>query len=242
MDSRLGTPRLHFRELGSTNDEAKRLAERGAPHGLTVTADQQTAGRGRQGRVWLAPPRSALLVSVLARPVIGRHKLAPLSAALAVAETCELVAQVEAQIKWPNDIWITQKAGMGRKVSGILVEARPDQVAERSWLVVGIGLNTSVRVDQMPPELQPIAASLELPDGYDALTPLIARLEHWLTSEPAQTIDAWNQRNALLGQPISWSEDSGTAGDVDEHGNLRVTLSDGSQTTLAAGEVHLSRG
>ena len=123
----LGTPHHHHAVIDSTNAEAKKLAEQGAPHGTTVTADEQTAGRGRQGRVWVAPAGSALLVSVIARPVTEQHKLAPLAAALAVATTCEELAGVKAKIKWPNDVWIE-----GRKVSGILVEARPEHDPAKS--------------------------------------------------------------------------------------------------------------
>lgn len=235
MNKALGNPHLHYRVCESTNDLAKALAERGGAHGLVVTADEQTAGRGRQGRAWVAPPRTALLMSALARPVVDSHKLAPLAAALAVAETCEALADVETAIKWPNDVWID-----GRKVSGILAEARPDHSPDRSWLVVGIGLNTSVPLDQMPEELQQTATSLGLPIATDALTPLVARLDHWLGSDPAAVVTAWRSRDALLDRSISWADGSGVAAGIDEQGNLAVRLDDGSDTTLTAGEVHLA--
>ncbi|MFY9264129.1 MAG: biotin--[acetyl-CoA-carboxylase] ligase [Solirubrobacterales bacterium] len=237
MNQALGSPRLHFRRCESTNSTAKSLAEAGAPHGTTVTADEQTSGRGRQGRAWVAPASSALLVSALVRPVVDRHKLAPLAAALAVAETCERLADVRAAIKWPNDVWID-----GRKVAGILVEARPDRSPERSWMVVGIGLNTRVRLAEMPPELQQTAYSLNLPVDVEALPPLLARLDHWLGTDTEPIVAAWRERDALQGRRIAWADGEGEAAGVDELGNLIVIGDDGASVTLIAGEVHLSVG
>lgn len=237
MDKPLGTPHHHHAVIDSTNAFAKQLAEAGAEHGTTITADEQTAGRGRQGRTWVAPAGTALLMSVIARPVIPDYKVAPLAAALAVAEVCEQLADVEAKIKWPNDVWIDK-----RKVSGILVEARPDQNLDRSWIVVGIGLNTSVPLELMPEDLQQTATSLGLPAGTDALTPLLARLDHWLHSDPLETVEAWRKRDALRGREISWADDSGLAAGVDDQGNLLVRSCGGGVKTLRAGEVHLKLG
>jgi BirA family biotin operon repressor/biotin-[acetyl-CoA-carboxylase] ligase len=231
----LGLPHLHHRVCDSTNDLAKKMAEAGAPHGATVTADEQTSGHGRQGRSWVAPAGDALLMSVIVRPVLPRHSLASLAAGLAVAETCEQLRDLSARIKWPNDVWIE-----GRKVAGILVEARPEAQTERSWMVVGIGLNTSVDMRHMPADLRETAGSLALPRGTDALTPLLARLTHWLAADEAQVVDAWRRRDTLRGSRISWSGGTGTASGIDERGNLVVALDDGSTKTLAAGEVHLS--
>lgn len=234
--NRLGHPRVHHRITESTNDIARALAERGAPHGTTVTADDQTAGRGRQGRSWVTPPGSALLISVVARPAGDRYRLAPLAAALAVAETCELLKPAaETLIKWPNDVWID-----GRKVAGILVEARPDPHEERSWLVIGIGLNTSVPLDRMPADLQKTAATLGLDAANDALTPLLERLDHWLESPADAIVAAWRTRDALRGRRIAWANGEGTAEGVDGAGNLVVALDDGTAETLSSGEVHLA--
>src|SRR2546421_12362510 len=100
----LGRPRVHLRRTSSTNDRAGELASAGAPHGALVTASAQTAGRGRQGRTWSAPPGSALLMSLVLR---DRHPLLPLAAAVAVADTVGDTAR----IKWPNDVQVG-----GRKV------------------------------------------------------------------------------------------------------------------------------
>src|SRR5688500_16749042 len=116
----IGTPRVHLRLADSTNERARALAVAGAPHGTLVTADEQTAGRGRQGRVWTAPPRSAVLMSLVLRDL---REALPLAAAVAVCEALP----VPAAIKWPNDIWIER-----RKVAGILVEGRPQE----GWAVL----------------------------------------------------------------------------------------------------------
>ncbi len=100
----LGRPRVHLRRTGSTNDCARQLAISGAPHGTLVTASEQTAGRGRQGRHWTAPAGSSLLASLLLR---SPPPLLPLIAAVAVCD----IAGDDAQIKWPNDI-VLPRAGI----------------------------------------------------------------------------------------------------------------------------------
>ena len=147
-----GAPHRHFRRTGSTNARARELAEAGAPHGTVVTADEQTAGRGRQGRTWTAPPGKALLYSAVLRPLDERHLLLPLAVPLAVCEaTEELEPEVECRIKWPNDIWIE-----GRKLAGVLIEAKPQD----GWAVIGVGLNLTISPDEFPSELQDTAISL----------------------------------------------------------------------------------
>jgi BirA family transcriptional regulator, biotin operon repressor / biotin---[acetyl-CoA-carboxylase] ligase len=112
----IGSPRVHHRRTDSTNDRARELAVAGAPHGTLVTADEQTAGRGRQGRAWTAPPSTALLASLVVRDLGAAGALLPLAAAVATCEACEAHATVRCAIKWPNDVWIG-----GRKAAGILI-------------------------------------------------------------------------------------------------------------------------
>ena len=147
----IGTPRVHHRVADSTNRRARELAAAGAPHGTLVTADEQTAGRGRHGRSWVAPPGSSVLMSLVVRGLDERSSLLPLVAAVAVVEACESVAGVRCRIKWPNDVWIER-----RKVAGILVEGRPAE----GWAVLGIGLNVATEPEQFPPELRDLATSL----------------------------------------------------------------------------------
>ncbi|MBA3264308.1 MAG: biotin--[acetyl-CoA-carboxylase] ligase [Thermoleophilaceae bacterium] len=224
----IGTPRVHFRLTDSTNERARTLAAAGVPHGTLVTADEQQAGRGRQGRAWTAPPRSAVLMSVVLRDL---SEMLPLAAAVAVCEALP----VAARIKWPNDVWID-----GRKVAGILVEGRPQE----GWAVLGIGLN--VATEEFPAELRPTATSLHL-EGValttdEARERLLAALAGWLPRPANEVLAAWRPRDALLGRPVRWSNGSkeGIAAGVDDSGALIVQTVDG-RVTLDAGEVHLER-
>jgi BirA family biotin operon repressor/biotin-[acetyl-CoA-carboxylase] ligase len=227
---RLGAPRLHLRRTGSTNDRARELAAAGALHGTLVTAHEQTAGRGRQGRSWTAPAGSALLASLVLREP---PPLLPLAAAVAVAEAVEAAAGRAAAIKWPNDVLLD-----GRKVAGILVEGRPQE----RWAVLGIGVNVAVNTADLPRELLSTAGTLGLaPRDVDVvLDRLLAALERWLVAEPAATLEAWRARDALAGREIAWSSGAGRAVGVDAEGRLLVELPGGERTTLDAGEVHLT--
>ena len=222
----IGSPRVHFRVTDSTNERGRALAAAGAPHGTLVTADEQRAGRGRQGRAWTAPPRSAVLMSVVLREL---SETLPLAAAVAVCEALP----VEASIKWPNDVWID-----GRKVAGILVEGRPQE----GWAVLGIGLN--VATEEFPAELS--ATSLRLEGAAlspeDALAAVVSALRLWLPRPAAEVLAAWRSRDALCGHPVRWSNGSeeGVAAGVDDSGALIVETRDG-RVTLDAGEVHLER-
>ena len=240
----LGLPHRHHRLIDSTNERAKELAIAGAPGGLVVTADEQTAGRGRRGNAWFAPPGSCLLYSRLVRPFAAdQAPLLPLAVPLAVCEAAEAVAPVRCQVKWPNDIWIDE-----RKVSGILVEARPDE----GWAVVGVGLNVAITEDEFPPELRETAISLLPTEAEDGLPPggapgvrralqaLNEALGRWLEAGDDEVLSAYRARDALCGRRISWDDGEGVAEEIDERGHLVVKKGDGEQVSLGAGEVHLA--
>jgi BirA family biotin operon repressor/biotin-[acetyl-CoA-carboxylase] ligase len=225
VTARLGRPRLHLRTTTSTNDRARALAQAGAPHGTLVTAGEQTAGRGRQGRLWSAPPGRALLLSLVLR---DPPPLLTLAAALAVAE----VAGPQAQIKWPNDVLL--EAG---KVAGILAEGRPHE----GWAVLGIGLNVALRPEDLPAELHATAATLGLQprDLEPTLERLLIALQGALELDDAAVLDAYRARDALSGHEVRWADGVGRAVGVDSSGRLVVELASGGQTALSAGEVHL---
>lgn len=222
----LGRPRLHLRETTSTNDRARELAATGAPHGTVVTASAQSAGRGRQGRRWSAPPGRALLCSLVLR---GAPRLLPLAAAVATAEA---TGREEARIKWPNDVLLD-----GRKVAGILVEGRPQE----GWAVCGVGVNVALRTRDLPPELHDRAGTLGLEptDVEEVLEALLGALERRLADPPAALLDAWRARDALTGSAIRWAGGEGVARGIDGEGRLVVEPSGGGRLTLHAGEVHL---
>jgi BirA family transcriptional regulator, biotin operon repressor / biotin---[acetyl-CoA-carboxylase] ligase len=226
----LGRPRLHLRSTDSTNDRARELAVAGAPHGTLVTAQQQTAGRGRQGRRWSAPAGSALLMSLLLR---SPPALLPLIGAVAV---CDVVGE-QALIKWPNDIVVVRPNGLA-KLAGILAEGRPQQ----GWAVLGIGLNVAVRLEELPAELRGQAETLgRSPREIEpTLRELLRALARRLSDSAQGTLEAWRARDALAGSTVSWAAGRGRAEGIDGAGRLIVALSGGGQVTLDAGEVHLS--
>lgn len=243
-------PLVHLGVVGSTNDHARALAVAGAPHGTVVMAEEQTQGRGRQGRRWAAPRGRALTFSVVVRAAraatasAGGVALLPLVCGLVVCEACEAVAPVRCRIKWPNDVWIGD-----RKLAGILIEARPQD----GWAVIGIGLNVDTAAQDLPDELRDTATSLRMATGghvrRDAvLDALLDRLGHHLDDFPGgdseAVLAACRERDALLGRRIEWTRAGGRAeGEargIDERGNLVVLTDDGERIALEAGEVHLS--
>ena len=224
-DGPLGHPRAHFRRTDSTNDRARSLAEAGAPHGTTVTAAEQTAGRGRQGRRWTAPAGRALLASVILR---SWPRVAPLAAGVAVAQALP----GSTALKWPNDVLLD-----GRKVAGILVEGRPRE----GWAIVGVGVNLAVRPEDFPAELRETAATLALEPGAvePVLGDILGELGTWLDRTPDEILAAYRQIDWLHGRDVRWASGQGRAAGLDDEGRLLVESSDGDTVALDAGEVHL---
>ena len=234
FDTRFGSPRAHFRLTDSTNARARELAVNGAPHGTVVTATEQAAGRGRQGRTWTAPAGRALLCSIVIREP---PRLLPLAAGVAVADVVDAAvarkpaAGAEAQIKWPNDVLVD-----GRKVAGILVEGR----LQERWAVLGIGLNVAVGLEDFPPELRDRAGTLGLETSAiePTLAALLRRLEFWIGADADAILDAVRARDAVLGREVHWGGRVGIGAGIDGDGSLVVRTDDG-ELRLDAGEVHL---
>lgn len=231
-----GSPHHHHEVTDSTNRRAKELAAAGAPSGTVVTAAEQTEGRGRADRVWSAPPGKALLYSAILRPLELDHVLLPLAAPLAVCEACESLAPVRCEIKWPNDIWIG-----GRKLGGVLIEARPPE-----WAVIGIGINVSIAADELPADIRWPATSLDHGVGPDELRVAVDRaLGKWVTAAPGNVLDVFAARDVLRGRPLTWEGGPDTGGragvgaGIDERGNLLVRGPSGELTALGSGEVQL---
>jgi BirA family biotin operon repressor/biotin-[acetyl-CoA-carboxylase] ligase len=243
-----GRPHLHLRLTDSTNERARELAAAGAGSGTVVTADEQHAGRGRRGRRWSAPAGKALLYSAILRPLTEAHLLLPLAVPLAVCDAIEDVSSHECRIKWPNDVWITEK-----KVSGVLIEARPPQ-----WAVIGVGVNVSIGEEEFPAELRWPATSIG--DGVEVDGVAVAlneRLEGWVEAPLDDVLAAFRERDALKGREVWWrdaapresepsspedADGSGVADGIDDRGNLLVLMDSGEHRSLGAGEVQLSLG
>ena len=229
-----GSPHLHLRSVDSTNERARVLAEAGAPSGMVITAAQQSAGRGRRGRTWTAPPGKALLYSAILRPLELDHVLLPLSVLVAVCEAVEAAGSRAAQIKWPNDVWLD-----GEKVAGVLIEARPPD-----WAVIGIGVNVAIEPGEFPRDLRWPATSIGGASVAQVRDLVSAALGRWAEAPEELTLEEFRRRDALRGREVGWEgagidPGTGTAAGIDERGNLLVELRDGELVRLGSGEVSL---
>jgi BirA family biotin operon repressor/biotin-[acetyl-CoA-carboxylase] ligase len=232
-------------DIDSTNREAAELARAGAPEGVVVVADHQTAGRGRLGRTWEAPPGSSLLLTVLLRPTLDatRLHLVTMAVALAAADACRAVAGFSPQLKWPNDLMVAD-----RKLAGILAEAAFEGNVVR-WAVVGIGLNVNWPVD-LPAELADIAVAANHVAGQPVdrerlLAELLARLEVRYSSIDSLVKD-YRARCATIGRDVRVELGgevlTGRVADVDDDGHLLVDTGDGVRTVAAGDVVHVRPG
>jgi BirA family biotin operon repressor/biotin-[acetyl-CoA-carboxylase] ligase len=234
-------------ETPSTNAVVAAAAATGQSEGLVVAAEYQSSGRGRLGRTWTTPPRSALLMSALLRPTGVKASQWPwlgLLVPLAVAAAVRQVGEIPAQVKWPNDVLVED-----RKLAGILLE-RIDGPA----VVVGIGLNVTLREAEKP---HPAATSLALENAVTTdratvmaavLRELASRYQTWVDSDgdPATILPEYRELSATLGQAVRVELPDGTflegtARDLADDGRLIVDTREGPRP-LAAGDVtHLRR-
>uniref|UniRef100_H5SJD6 BirA family transcriptional regulator, biotin operon repressor / biotin-[acetyl-CoA-carboxylase] ligase n=1 Tax=uncultured delta proteobacterium TaxID=34034 RepID=H5SJD6_9DELT len=242
LDTRwAGRPLVLKTHTGSTNDDAHAAAMAGAPHGYTIVADAQSAGRGRHGRLWFSPPGENLYVSVVIRPRLRTTEapLVTLAAGLAVADAiAPWISERRVTIKWPNDVRID-----GRKVAGVLVEGniRGEQLA---FAVVGIGIN--VRGATLPDTLATTATTLRLASGmtvsrsavlHTLLAALELRIDSLLTDGPEPTISAVSARCDTLGTRVRVDGIEGVAERITASGGLLLRRDDGTHTEVRAGEI-----
>ncbi len=246
----LWTDVRYLASTGSTNADAGAAATHGQPEGLLIVADEQTRGRGRLDRRWQSPPRAGIAMSVLLRPggaasgwpavPPSRYGFLPLLAGVALVEAVRRLGDVDAVLKWPNDLLIGQ-----RKCAGILAESVGDGA-----VVVGIGLNVTVRADELP---RPDATSLQLAGSScvdrDPLVRAIARaIESWYArwrdagGDPVGSglLDAYRIHCATIGARVrvsmpSGDEVTGLVTGVDDEGRIVV----GARAVAAGDVVHL---
>ena len=219
-------PVVSLGEVDSTQTEARRLADAGAPEGTVVRAEHQTQGRGRLGRHWVDESGSALLLSIVLRPTVDASRLSQLSlvAGVAVAEALGEVSGLPVSLSWPNDLLLR-----GLKVAGILAESYASPSAG-PVVILGIGIN--VNQTRFPPDLGGRATSLALETGHPfdrerLFIAVLGRLEPWYrrwVAEGFQPVrQAWRRGSVTLGRRVL--ADGGTAGiaeDLAEDGALLV--------------------
>jgi len=233
-----------FDDLGSTNTELMERARAGAPEGLVVVADHQTAGRGRLGRTWSAAPGTALLVSVLLRPPlpIGEVPVVLMAAGLAACDGVEAAAGFRPRLKWPNDMVVGD-----RKLAGLLTESSG---GDDPAIVLGLGVN--VAAGAYPPELAGEATSCEEHaarpvDRAEVLVGLLRALESryatvFAPGGRAATLDAYRADSATLGRRVRVELTSGPALEgqaarLADDGELVVVDDAGTEHLVSVGDV-----
>lgn len=255
ISSRLHTKwagrKLYFFEAtGSTNPDAKRFAEEGDPHGTTVVADRQTAGRGRRGRSWESPAGSSIYFTIVLRPEFAPDKasMVTLVMALSVAEAIQEVTGLATGIKWPNDIVVN-----GKKVVGILTElSMTPEMNEIQFLVAGVGVNVNQdSLEEFPEEIRETATSLKMESGHRIaravlLERILARFEaDYEAFEQTLDLSGLKERyeahlagrNAGVRVLDPAGEYTGVSRGITETGELIVERDDGERVLVYAGEV-----
>jgi BirA family biotin operon repressor/biotin-[acetyl-CoA-carboxylase] ligase len=241
----IGQSIVYCSSVGSTNEVLKELAAQGAPEGTLVIADEQTAGKGRLGRKWLAPPGTSLLLSLLFRPDLAPNQAPRLTmiCSLAIADAIEGLTGLPVGLKWPNDIFIR-----GKKAGGILTEAGTTG-GRLDYVVVGMGLNVNLAISALP-ELRGMATSLSQELGQE-----VSRLELlWRILEGIETRykslrrgesphGEWAARLINLGRQVQVTTPHGVlagwAEGVDADGALVLRTPDGQRERVLAGDVTL---
>ncbi|MGI5875638.1 MAG: biotin--[acetyl-CoA-carboxylase] ligase [Dethiobacteria bacterium] len=246
------TPALvhYFKQLESTNNALKKMADEGAPEGTVVVAEEQTRGKGRLGRFWISPPGKGIWLSILLKPQIAPQEtpLFTLLAAVAVVKAIKnVLPETPAGIKWPNDILLHR-----RKICGILTELKAEADLLH-YLTIGIGINVNLTTEDFPPDLKDIATSLYLENGQKKVPRLLlARnvlqemdkiYERYGTNGPSFIIAEWKKYNLTLGKKVTvktaLESFPGTAVDLGQDGALIVENEDKEKRHFYAGEVSL---
>jgi BirA family biotin operon repressor/biotin-[acetyl-CoA-carboxylase] ligase len=228
----LGTPRTDVESCEST----QALVDPSLPEGALVVADHQTAGRGRLGRRWEAPPGKALLCSLLLKPAPDRDpRQLSLLAGIAVADASEELTGLAVQVKWPNDVMLRRQ-----KIAGCLAEMRDAAV------VLGIGVNVNQSRDEVPQGAGSLLSLTGRPwDREQVLASVLehlgARYDAWLAGGLDAVYDGLAPRDFLRGRQVSVNGTSGIAAKIDRTGRLEIDLGHGETVVVESGEVLYER-
>jgi len=246
MDTRWAGQNVSFYdETDSTNTRAKAAGETGGSHGALFVADQQNAGKGRRGRTWQSPPGSSIYMSLLLRPKFDPAKAPMLTLLMAysVAMALKEEEEIQARIKWPNDLVLNKK-----KICGILTEMSAE-IDYINYVVIGVGINANM--ESFPEEIRETATSLRLESGEQIrraglIAAVMKKFEEYyeqfcLTGDLSFLLDGYNQilvnrdRQVCVLEP--GAQYHATALGINEKGELLVRREDGSLSQVFAGEV-----
>lgn len=232
-------------EIDSTSARAVSLAREGAPHGMVVLADRQTAGRGRLGRTWYAPGGSSLLLSVILRPELepAQAQRMTMICSLAATEAIASVSGVTSKIKWPNDLVVA-----GRKLGGVLTEL--GLTASRlEYVVVGMGINVNLELEALPEVMSPPTSLLAETGRPVSRLALLAELLQGVERRLSRMRSGWSPHTewrrslATLGEQVDVGTPdeivTGMAVDVDADGALLVEMASGKVQRILVGDVTL---
>lgn len=238
---------IYYPAVDSTNREAHKTAEKGAPEGTVILADEQTHGRGRKGRSWFSPPGRGLWLSVILRPQgIPPEKMSPLTAVTAAATASGLrkLTGENISVKWPNDLFLN-----GRKTGGILAElkAEPEQIHH---IILGIGININHAAGDFPGELTNTATSLQMETGRQInrnetcriiLLKLASAYNTFLQEGFSPFRELWKEHNITLDRQVTvhYGEKrmNGLALDIDHEGALIIEDARKEKHRFTYGEV-----
>jgi BirA family transcriptional regulator, biotin operon repressor / biotin---[acetyl-CoA-carboxylase] ligase len=238
---------IHFLRVDSTNTQARRWANEGAPEGALVITEFQEKGKGRLNRVWQSPPAKNLLFSLILRPDWPPQKAfyGTVLAAVSLCRTIREMAGIPAGIKWPNDLYTGNK-----KLAGILTEFSMDR-DRLEYMIIGIGLNCNWAPPEPPPDGQPATCLLHETGREVSRLQILFRFLNYGESLYQRTReeginflkDEWNQYSLVNGRKVhligSQENWTGLAQGIDENGGLVLLLEDGRRKTFLTGDVHL---
>ncbi len=242
----IGTDIYLFDAIDSTNDYAHKLAKEGAKEGTIVLSESQTRGKGRLGRSWFSPSGVNIYLSIILRPQMPTSQIPLLTfaAAIAVAKAIRDAANLDADIKWPNDILIK-----GKKTAGILSEmgAEKDKV---NFAIVGIGINVNLDKKDIPLELIDKATSIKIEsnstiDRMNLICRVLENLEEWYNLFERKgindIIEEWKRLAITIGRDVKVQSGNsfveGRAVDIDENGALLIKDRDGIIQRVLSGDI-----
>lgn len=247
----IGHPLHYYEIIGSTNEEAFRLGMKGAAEGSALIAESQSAGKGRMQRSWHSPAGVNIYTSVILRPAFEALRAPQMSiaAGVAVAETLDPYCPGDVRIKWPNDVLIG-----GKKVCGILAQMKTAGNTI-DFVVVGIGINVNIRLEQFSPEIREIATSLVIETGREISRPeliihLYENMAKWYRKlihdgfNPVR--EKWLGLSSMIGKPVCvlFGDEAvgGRAAGLADDGSLILQTARNETVNVSAGDATILKG